>query len=131
MKCKKGLKKMSLQVQFEETPNYLVARFIVAGRPEELWRPFDLIAEHCKSANKNKLLLDFTGAYTRSSLADRYFAGEKAEIFVHYKMAKVAVIVRPEQLDPQKFGEMTMRNRRVNARVFTNIEDVEEWFLKE
>lgn len=89
-----------------------------------------MIAEHCRRANKNKLLLDFTGAYTKASLADRYFIGEKAEIFTRYKLIKVAVAVRPERLDPQRFGEMAMRNRRVNARVFTNIEDAEEWLLE-
>jgi hypothetical protein len=57
--------------------------------------------------------------------------GNTAEIFMHYKLMKVAVVVRPERLDPRRFGEMVMRNRRVNARVFTNVEGTEEWLLKD
>jgi hypothetical protein len=59
-----------------------------------------------------------------------YRVGERAEIFARCKLIKVAVAVRPERLDPQRFGEMAMRNRGVNARVFTSVEDAEEWLLE-
>jgi hypothetical protein len=118
---------MSIQLQIQETPNYLEARFIGEGAAEEVWRQFELIAESCKRANKNKLLLDFTEAYGVSSLADRYHIGDKAEIFMHYKLIKVAIVGRPERLDPRRFGEMVARNRWVNAQVFTSVEDAEKW----
>jgi hypothetical protein len=121
---------MGIQLQIEETPGYLVAKFTGSGETEEIWPQFELIAEHCKRANKNKLLLNFMGAYADVSLANRYYFGDKAEIFMFYKLIKVAVAVRPERLDPQKFGEMVARNRWVNARVFTNVEDAEKWLLK-
>ncbi len=122
---------MSVQLQIEEMPGYLAAKFTGVGAPEEIWRQFELIAEHCKSANRNKLLLDYAGAYTRASLADRYFTGERAAIFARYKLIKVAVAARPEGIDPQRFGEMVMRNRGVNARVFKDAGEAEEWLLKE
>jgi hypothetical protein len=118
---------MSIQLQIEETPGYLAAKFTGSGATEEIWRQFELIAEACKRANKNKLLLDFVGAYADASLPKRYFMGEWAEIFARYKLIKVAVAVRPERLDPQRFGEMAMQNRGVNARVFISVEDAEEW----
>src|SRR5262249_52303389 len=120
---------MSFQLQIEEMPAYLAARFTGFGKAEEIWSQFELIAGYCKSANKNKLLLDFTEARRELSLADRYFLGEKTQIFARYKQ-KVAVLSKPEHLDPKRFGEMAARNRRVNVRVFTNIEDAEEWLLK-
>ena len=122
---------MSIQFQIEETPGYLVAKFTGTGAAEEIWRQFELIGERHTSANTNKLLLDFTGTFCEVSLPDRYFAGERAEIFARYKLIKLAVVVRPEQLDPQRFGEMVMLNRWVNARVFTTDKDAEEWLLKE
>jgi hypothetical protein len=118
---------MSIQLQIQETPNYMEARFIGEGSTEEIWRRFELIAESCKRANKNKLLLDLTGASTNGHLTDKYHLGDKAEIFMHYKLIKVAVVVRPEKLDPFRFGETVARNRWVNAQVFTNSEDAEEW----
>ena len=128
-RVRKGAK-MSIQLEIEEMPGYLAAKFTGVGAPEEIWRQFGLIAEHCKSANKNKLLLNFAEAHTGASLADRYFTGESAVIFARYKLIKVAMAARPEGIDPQRFGEMVMRNRGVNARVFKDAEEAEEWLLK-
>ena len=121
---------MSIQLQIEEMPGYLAAKFTGAGVMEEICRHFELIAEHCKRANKNKLLLDFMGASAADdSLGNRYFGAEKAGIFAFYNI-KVAVAIRPELLDPQRFGETAIRNQWVNARVFISIEDADEWLLK-
>jgi hypothetical protein len=122
---------VSIQLQIEERPGYLTAKFIGAGAAEETWGQFESIVEHCKRANKNKLLLDVTQARAEIYLADRYFFGDEAEIFMYNKLIKVAVVVRPEILDSRRFGERVMRNRWVNAFVFTNVEDAEEWLLKE
>ena len=128
MKCEKGMN-MSLQLQIEEMPDHLVSRFTGMGVAEEVWRQFELIAEHCKRANKNKLLFDFTEANGEVSLADRYFLGEHAQIFTRYRL-KVATVERPERIDPQRFGEMVAQTRRVNVHAFTTVEDALEWLLK-
>ena len=120
---------MSIQFQIEEMPDYLAAKFTGTGAAEEIWRQFEVIVEHCKRANKNKLLLDSTETYGKISLADRYHLGDVAEIFMYYKLIKVAVVSRPEQLDPRRFAEMVARNRWVNARVFTSVEDAEKWLM--
>jgi hypothetical protein len=54
---------MSLQLQIEEMPDYLIARFTGPGAAEEVWRQYETIAKRCKRANKNKLLLDFLEAH--------------------------------------------------------------------
>jgi hypothetical protein len=127
--CEKGVK-MSFQLQIEETPCYLAARFTGTGTLEEPWRQFELIAENSKRANKNKLLLDFTEAHAKIPLADRYFFVKEMRIFARYKVVKVAVVGRSEQLDYKKFGELVAMNQGVNGRVFTNVEDAEEWLLE-
>ena len=129
MKYEKEME-MSIQLQIEEMPDYLVAKFNGAGTAEEVWRRYKLIAERCNRANKNKLLLDFTEVHAGISLAGRYFLVTSARIFAQYKLIKTAVVARPEQVDSKKFGELVARNRWINARVFTNIEDAEEWLLK-
>jgi hypothetical protein len=48
---------MSIQLQIEEKPGYIKARFIDAGAPEEVERQFKSLAEKCKSSKKNKLAL--------------------------------------------------------------------------
>jgi hypothetical protein len=119
---------MSVQLQVEQTPDYLAVRF--TGPAKEAWREFASIAGDCMRANKNKLLLDFTQAQGKLSLIDRYQMGAKAEIFMLFKLMKVAVIGRPEQLDYKRFGEMVARNRWVNARLFINVEAAEAWLLE-
>lgn len=118
---------MSIQVQMEQMSDYLVARF--TGKTKEAVRQFESIAELCKRSNKNKLLLDFTDTHSQFSLTHRYLLADACEGFVHYKI-QVAVVCKPEQLDSKKFGEMAARNRGVNVRIFTNVEDAEEWLLK-
>jgi hypothetical protein len=57
--CEKWAR-MSLQLQTEEMPDYLAARFTGPGVAQGVWRQYTALAERCKRANKNKLLLDFT-----------------------------------------------------------------------
>jgi hypothetical protein len=118
---------MDVQLQIQEMPDYLAVRF--TGPMKEAWRQYELIAEHCKRANKNKLLLDFTETHGDLSLAERYHLADKVEIFVVYNLIKVAAVARPEQFDSQKFAEVVARNRWLDARAFTSAEDAEEWLL--
>jgi len=120
----------SVQFQTEETPDYLSVRVTGEGTSDEVWQQYGSIAEHCNRVNKNKLLLNYTEAYGEISFWDRYFLGERTQIFA-YQRIKVAAVVRPDQLDPERFGEMVAQNRRVNYRVFLNTEDTLEWLLKE
>jgi hypothetical protein len=63
---------MSVKFQFEEKPYYLVVRFVDAGSSEEVWMQFESIAERCKRMNINRPLFDFTAAYPKPSITDRY-----------------------------------------------------------
>jgi hypothetical protein len=120
---------MSLQLQIEEMPDYIAAKFTGPGAAEEVWQQYELIAYRCKRANKNKLLLHFLEAHGEISLVDRYFLGSEAQIFERNDI-QVAVAGRPEHLDEKRFGETVARNRGVNFRVFTNVEDAEKWMLE-
>ena len=65
-----------------------------------------------------------------ASLASRFFLGDAGEVFLDYKLIKVAVLAKPEQLDRERFGEKVARNRWINVRVFTIVEEAEDWLLK-
>lgn len=110
---------MSVQFQIEEMPGYLAVRFTGATRKAR--EQFEVIAECCDRASKNKLLLDFTDTHGELSFVERFLLGAQAETFMFHNLNKVAVVGRPEQLDCEKFGETMARNRWVNARVFTNV----------
>jgi hypothetical protein len=120
---------MGHQLQMEQVPGYLAARFTGAGEAEEVWRQYELIAEHCKGTKNTKLLIDTTGFDLVISTLDRFLLGDRSLIFSHYRI-KVVFVGRQEQIDPKKFGEMVARNRWVNGRVFTDFQAAEEWLLK-
>ena len=126
--CEKGVK-MSVQLQIEEMPDYLVAKVSGEGDLGGAERHFELLAEQCNRTNKNKLLLDCTGIHTEFSLLDEYSLGEITPVFTQFR-CKVAVVCRPEHYDSKSFLETTARNRWVDLRVFTNVEDAKEWLLK-
>jgi hypothetical protein len=95
VKNEKGVK-MGVQLQIDEMPDYLVARFDGASTIEEAEQQFKLLAEKCKCTNKHKLLLDFMSLPTDISLAERYAIGKLTLVFSQYR-CKVAAVCKPEQ----------------------------------
>jgi hypothetical protein len=120
---------MSLQLQMEQMPGYLAARFTGAGAPGEASQRFESIAEHCKRTNNDKLLIDSTGYDVKVSVVDRFFLGTSLQIFAGHRI-KVAFVCRPEQLDARRFGRLVAENRGVTAEVFTDFQAAEEWLLR-
>jgi hypothetical protein len=120
---------MSLQLEFEERPAYLVARFSGAGTLLEARQQFGLIAERCRSANTLKLLIDTTGAQLAMSFAERVETGQSAFVFARQGI-RVAMLPAPEQVDPGKIGEMVAQNRGVLNRVCTSLAEAEAWLLE-
>ncbi|HEU0173031.1 MAG TPA: hypothetical protein VFV58_02120 [Blastocatellia bacterium] len=121
---------MSIQLEMEQMPDYLAARFIGVGVAEEVWLQFELIAEHCRRAKGDKLLIDITKAEGKLSLVEKYLAAEESRIFARYGI-KVAFIEIPERMDPRKFFLLAARNRGVNVEAFTDLQAAEEWLLEE
>ena len=120
---------MSFQLQMEQMPGYLAARFIGSGEPGEASLQFESIAEHCKLTKNDKLLIDTTRYDVKVSAIDRFISGQRLQAFARHRI-KVAFVSRPEQIDPQKFGTLVARNRGVTVDVFTDFQAAEEWLLK-
>ena len=120
---------MSIQLQLEQMPDYLAARFIGAGEPGEASARFESIAKHCKRTKNNKLLIDTTRYNVKVSVVDRFFFGTSSQIFAVHRI-KVAFVCRPEQLDARRFGRLVAENRGVSVDVFTNFQSAGEWLLK-
>ena len=124
---------MSFQLQMEQMSGYLAARFVGVSVRGEGSRQFELIAERCKRTHNNKLLIDITRheyeVGEQISLMDRFFFGERLEIFARYGI-KVAFFSRPEQLDPRRFALVVAQNRGVKLESFTDLQAAEEWLLK-
>ena len=120
---------MSFQLQMEQMPGYLAARFIGTAMPGEGTQQFESIAEHCKRTKNNKLLIDTTAFAVKISVTSGYFAGERTEIFTRNGI-KVAFVGSPEQFDIGKFSILVAQNRWINVEAFTDFQAAEEWLLK-
>jgi len=122
---------MSIQLQIEQMPGYLAARLIGSGTLEEALQQIELVAEHCKHTNNDKLLIDTTRyeVDVKISLVDRFLLGERLGIFARYGI-KVAFFSGPEQLDPRRFAVVVAQNRYVKVETFTDLQAAEEWLLK-
>ena len=120
---------VNFQIQVEQGSGYLAARFIGAAEPSEVLRHFESIAEHCRRTRNNKLLIDMTRLDVKLTVTTRFLAGEKLEIFALHRI-KVAIVGKPEQLDPGRFAMLVARNRFVNVEAFTDFQSAEEWLFK-
>jgi hypothetical protein len=120
---------MSVQLKLEQMHGYLAARFSGSGVAEDVWRQFELIAEHCKRANGDKLLIDITGAEGNVSIIEKYLAAEESRVFARYGI-KVVFIETPERMDPRRFFLVAARNRGINVEAFTDFQSAQEWLLK-
>ncbi|HEY7181372.1 MAG TPA: hypothetical protein VIC84_08130 [Blastocatellia bacterium] len=121
---------MSFQLQMEQLPGYLVAKFIGMAAPGEGSRQYELIAEHCNLTNNAKLLIDaLRFKVLNPYVADRFLVGERLGIFARYGI-KVAFVCRPEQADSLKFAILVAQNRGVKVEVFTDFQAAEEWLFK-
>ena len=119
---------MGFHIQMEQMPGYLAAKLIGAGEAGEGSQLFVSIAEHCKRTKNTKLLIDTTGFEIKLSVVDRFRIGASLEIFALHGI-KVAVVCRPEQLDPRRLAILAARNRYVSVDVFTDFHAAEEWLL--
>jgi hypothetical protein len=120
---------VNFQIQIEQGSGYLAARFIGAAEASEALQHFESIADHCRRTRNNKLLIDITRLDVKLTVTTRFLVGEKLEIF-GFNNIKVAIVGRPEHLDPGRFAMLVARNRFVNVEVFTDFQSAEEWLLK-
>ena len=79
-----------------------------------------------------KLLVNAIGltGYPSPSLPERYFAARKIAASGKSQV-QLALVIRAEKIDPQKFGVLVARNAGMNADVFTAEPEALAWLLKE
>ncbi len=121
---------MSLELIFEKKDNWTLARCVGTVIPSQIPVVYAQMAEECQRTNITKLLVDVTEALIPTSTTDRYAMGYHAVILMQHRI-KVAFVATPAQIDTERFGELVMKNRGVNARAFTDLPAAQEWLLSE
>jgi hypothetical protein len=75
-----------------------------------------------------KLCVNAAGltGFPSPSLPERYFLARKFAATAQGAV-QMAIVIRPEMIDPERFGIIVARNAGMNADVFTNERDALAW----
>lgn len=119
---------MSIQIEIEDHPQYVAARFKGHTHHKDLATHFADIIARCQQAQVRKYLSDFREVQMSLSTVDRYEFGRSAQVFGQAGIT-VAVLVPPALLDARKFGELVAQNAGTRLRVFTEEAPALAWLL--
>jgi hypothetical protein len=90
-----------------------------------------LLESLLESAPKRRLLLIDLTAVPNDHLStlERYKLGVAAAT-LSARVQRVATLARPEQIDPEHFGETVARNKGLDLRVFSDPRQTRAWLLE-
>jgi hypothetical protein len=118
-----------MDIHFEDERRFLWVRFTglwVISKESPVTKQ---VLDECEARKQDLLLIDFSAVDNQKlTLAERFRLGMNALEFAG-KLRRIAALVRPELADRQRFGEMVARNRGINVRVFTILEEATRWLL--
>lgn len=91
-----------------------------------------MIVQACNKHDCTKVLIDDRQVKYTASFTSLYeLAKSYSQIHLPRKVEKVAVVASPEYKETNDFFEDTTRNRGVNLRVFSLVEDAQAWLSDE
>jgi hypothetical protein len=107
---------------------YLEAHILGKYTLSRFKRQLAAIAGACQAWEVTRLLLNWTALRGSLRTTDRYELGTQGASLL--KSLKVASYLRPDLLDPGKFGELVGRNRGLQVQTFTDRETALAWLLE-
>lgn len=84
-----------------------------------------LIADLIESGRAKATLIDFRAVPESATLLERYELGKMVARFLAGR--RIAVLIRPDQTDPQQIGKVVAVNRGALVEIFTEAEAAEAW----
>jgi hypothetical protein len=118
-----------MEITYLDEVGYVRARFRGPWTIDEILGQIEPILAECLKQKKDLLLLDWSELAPKPiSTFDRYRLGSIAVRFSG-KLAKIATVVPPTMIDPEKFGEQVARNRGINIRAFSDLDKACQWLL--
>lgn len=115
------------EIEVEERDGYIEARFLGDYSVERFNRQAEEASRDCRERKKSKLLVDLTLLDASPTTMERY---ELASHAVRVSAGlRVALLVRPTFLDPNKFGIVVAQNRGLSVDAFTERQKAVDWLL--
>ncbi len=87
------------------------------------------LRKECQARKTKLLLVDLSPLVSgRIPTIERFVVGLEAAS-LSPQVARLAAVLRPDQIDPDRFGERVARNRGLDTRVFTDLKEARTWLL--
>jgi len=111
-----------------EREGYLEAVLGPTARAAYVFRQLEEIFEVCVARKPARLFVDFSPVSGTFSTLERYELGMIGARLAPY-VGRVAVLLLPEVIDPEKFGAQVARNRGLHVDNFTDRDEALAWLL--
>jgi len=112
-------------LELEDRDGYLEARFLGAFAVDRFNQQAEAASQACRERRLKKLLVDLLRLDANLSTIERY---ELASHAVRVSAGlRVALLVVPRFLDPNKFGIMVAQNRGLVVDAFTERQKAVDW----
>ena len=118
-----------MESTWEKRENYLYSKVVGPFDREQAVSNFERLASECARLNCRLLLIDVTEMTGKISVINRFAMGERLMAFgsvIH----RLAMVVRSDQVLPDKFMQLVARNRGFNAAPFLSFSEAEAWLLE-
>lgn len=119
-----------MDVSFREESRFVWVQFNGAWNLDHFPALLETIRKECGARQCALLLVDLLTLKNQEiSTFERYRMGLGAASLAS-GIRRLAALARPDQIDPQRFGETVARNRGMNIRVFTDLGTAQSWLLE-
>jgi len=116
------------QITLTEHPDYLEATLQATNSRDVILQQFQQLLDHCAVRKPSKVFADLTAITGKYSTLDRYDLGMFGPRLAPH-VGRIAVLGKPEFLDPEKFAAQVAKNRGLDVDVFTDREAALAWLL--
>jgi hypothetical protein len=107
---------------------YLEAVLQPTSSSDLIKRQFEEVVQTCKARKPSRLFLDFSTITGKFSTLERYEFGVFGARLVP-DVGRVAVLIAPDVIDPEKLGGQVARNRGLNIELFLDRAAAMAWLL--
>ena len=113
-----------------ENPDFLHLRLQGSWNREASRRSMRSIRRYLEDSGLQLLLLDDTGLESTGDVTLDYEEGRFMADQLQGLCRRVAVLVRPEDVDKNEFFEAVCQNRGLRLRIFSDPDAAEQWLLE-
>ena len=117
---------MSEMIEVHDKHDYVLVEFVGEFNVEAAKQTIDRAVQACAEYGQPAVLLDCRKMTGSLSIMDRFQVAVYGQTSIG-KIARLALVRRPDADPPDRFVETVAVNRGINLKLFTDIEQAIEW----